>query len=240
MARPRGSKQDREAQARMAIGGGKLIGYARVSTAGQATHGHSLAGQETRLRETAEREGYALLEVVVDVESGAKVREALVQVQRRVEAGEAEGILFCKLDRLGRSLVHTGQLVEWAQAHRATLLSSDEGLQVHRGEVRNEALSFFLALAQVERERIRRRTREGLAAARAKGVRLGAPPENAGDLQRRATDLRRQGWTLQRIADTFTRIAHISGEVFGKDGKKLVVGASQRASQQGSREAPHG
>jgi DNA invertase Pin-like site-specific DNA recombinase len=88
-----------------------------------------------------------------------------------------------------------------------SLLSTDEGWQVKGGELRNEALPFMIALAQVERERISRRTKEGLAAARAKGVKLGRPPLNV-ELQARATDLRRQGRTLQEIADLFNAEGH--------------------------------
>ena len=71
----------------------------------------------------------------------------------------------------------------------------------------NEPLPFLIALAQVERERISRRTKEGLQAARQKGVTLGAPARNT-DLQDRAADLRRQGKALQEIADLFNAEGH--------------------------------
>ncbi len=215
MARPRGTKKQREVQARLANGQGRFIGYIRVSTADQDEHGHSLAGQVARLHEAAAREGLELLEVVQDVESGAKARDGLDEVWRRVLAGEAEGILFPKLDRLGRSQLHLASLVEEARDCGISLLSSDEGWQVCRGELRNEALPFLIALAQVERERISRRTKEGLAAARAKGVRLGRPALNV-ELQERAADLRRKGLTLQEIADLLNREGHrtATGAVF--------------------------
>jgi hypothetical protein len=34
-------------------------------------------------------------------------------VQARIDAGEAEGIVFAKLDRLGRGLVGLGHLLRW-------------------------------------------------------------------------------------------------------------------------------
>jgi len=207
MARPRGTRKDRERKARLLNGAGRFIGYIRVSTADQGASGHSLAGQVARLQEAAKREGLELLEVVQDVESGAKQRDGLEEVWRRVLAGEAEGVLFPKLDRLGRSQLHLASLVEQARDRGISLLSSDEGWQVCQGDLRNEALPFLIALAQVERERISRRTKEGLAAARAKGVRLGRPAENV-DLADRATDLRRQGNTLQEIADLFNAEGH--------------------------------
>jgi DNA invertase Pin-like site-specific DNA recombinase len=213
MARPRGTKKQREQQARLITGAGRFIGYIRVSTADQGTNGHSLDGQITRLHEAATREGIALVDLVRDVESGAKQRDGLDDVWARVTAGEAEGILFPKLDRLGRSQLHLASLVEQARDQGISLLSSDEGWQVFRGELRNETLPFLIALAQVKRERISRRTKEGLAAARTKGVALGRPPLNV-DLQERATDLRRRGASLQAIADAFNA-----------EGRKTATGA---------------
>ena len=218
MARPRGSKKQLEAERRLMTGAGRFIGYIRVSTAGQETNGHSLDGQTTRLREAADREGVVLVDIVQDVESGAKQRDGLDDVWARVQAGEAEGILFGKTDRLGRSQLHLASLVEQARDEGISLLSSDEGWQVRRGELVNETLPFLIALAQVERERISRRTKEGLAAARAKGVTLGAPARNT-DLQDRATELRRQGKTLQEIAD-----------LFNDEGWRTATGAEYKAT----------
>ena len=202
MARPRGSTKQRQADKRLATGAGRLIGYIRVSTVEQGAHGHSLAGQRTRLEQAAQAQGYTLLEIVEEVESGAKEREGLAEACARIEAGEAEGLLFPKLDRVGRSLVHLARLVEWARERGVTLLSSDEGLMVERGELRNEALPFLQALAQVERERISRRTKEGLAAARERGVKLGRPAENVGAPVQRAVELRRQGHTIAQVVET--------------------------------------
>jgi DNA invertase Pin-like site-specific DNA recombinase len=205
MARPRGSRKQRVRQARLATGAGRLIGYIRVSTADQSERGHSLAGQRERLAQVCEREGYELVGVVSDVESGAKERPQFEEAWKRVLEGEAEGIVFPKLDRVGRSQIHLARIVEQAREHGVSLLSADEGWQVRQGELLNEALPFLIALAQVERERISRRTKEGLQAARQKGVALGRPAEVTGKLADRAVRLRRKGSTVQRIADLFNR-----------------------------------
>lgn len=202
MARPRGTKQERQRQAILATGAGKMIGYIRVSTREQGESGHSLEGQRTRLQEAASREGLELVDVVSEVESGAKERDGLAEVQSRVLAGEAQGILFPKVDRLGRSMIHLLKVVDWAQKNGVDLLAADEGWQVRDGEQVDKMLPFRLAMAQVELERIRERTRDGLKAARAKGKTLGRPAENVA-LADRAVQLRRQGMTLQAIADLF-------------------------------------
>ena len=203
MARPRGSRKQRDDEARLMTGAGRMIGYIRVSTSGQQENGHSLAGQNKALRDSADREGLTLVDVVQDVESGAKQRDNLDAAWERVKAGEAEGIMFLRLDRLGRSLAALAALVDEAEKLKASLYAVEGGWQIRRGETVNSALPVLMGVAQMERSLISRRTKEGLAAARAKGVRLGGKVENNGELSQRATELRRQGKTLQEIADTF-------------------------------------
>lgn len=202
MARPRGSKQQREQAMRLQTGGGKFIGYVRVSTADQGENGHSLDGQRSRIEAAARREGLTLVDVVCDVESGAKQRDGLDEAWERIVAGEAEGLLFCKLDRVGRSQQHLFALVQEARDRGLSLLGADETWHVRRGELVSEMVFFLMAFAQVERERISRRTREGLAAAKAKGVKLGRPAENVGEAAERATELRRTGMPWATIAKT--------------------------------------
>ena len=226
MARPRGNKKQQEREARLAMGQGKGIGYIRVSTAKQGEKGHSLDGQRTRLAEACEREGLQLVDVVCDVASGAKTRDGLTEVQRRLEAGEAQVLVSPKVDRIGRSLVGLYHLVEWAKAKGVDVLTADEGWQVRDGATVDKMLPFRMAMAEVERERISDRTKEGLAAARSKGVRLGRPVGNNGDLAKRATRLRKKGKTLQEIADTFNGegLRTVRGKLFAPQTVYLMIG----------------
>jgi DNA invertase Pin-like site-specific DNA recombinase len=181
-----------------------MIGYVRVSTTDQGKHGHSLDGQETRLRECAAREGFEVVDIIREVASGAKERDGLAEAQARILAGEAQGMIFPKVDRVGRSQIALLKLVEWAMENRVDLLSADEGWQVRDGREIDKMLPFRVAMAKVELERIRERTRDGLRAAAAKGVRLGRPATHTGEVAEVAADLRRQGRTLQGIADELT------------------------------------
>lgn len=210
MARPRGNGKERQREARLATGAGRMIGYVRVSTQAQGATGHSLAGQVTRLQEVAAREGLELVDVVQEVESGAKERDGLAEVQSRIMAGEAQGIMFPKVDRLGRNQIHLLKVVAWAVAEGVDLLAADEGWQVRDGKKVDKMLPIRLAIAEMELERIRERTRDGLAAAKAKGIKLGRPALNV-TLEADAAKLRRQGLTLQDIADTFNAQGHRTG-----------------------------
>ena len=60
------------------------------------------------------------------------------------------------------------------------------------------------AVAQWERRTIGQRTREGLAAKRASGVRLGRPPVLPAEVVARIVHDRAAGRTLQAIADSLT------------------------------------
>jgi len=239
----------------LATGRGRLVGYIRVSTEGQQNHGHSLAGQEQRLREACERAGFELAAMRQDVASGSKAdRDGLTEAQALVEAGQAEGLVFAKFDRVTRSMLHGAALVEWARGQGYTLLSADEGAMVTQGRLTNEALPFFQALAQVERERISRRTREGLAAAKARGVTLGSRirTQATDPAAVRAVQLRRAGQTIAAIAvtlnaegyrtargckwasgNTYTLLRRVAPDVLPEGGTPRHQGAAGPASQEG-------
>jgi len=209
MGRPRGTKRERERAMRGNVRA--AVGYIRVSTVGQATEGHSLAGQAERIAAACQAEGYRLLAIYWDVASGGRTdREGLRQAQATVDTGRADALAFAKLDRVTRSLQHGAGLVEWARAGGHTLLASDEGTLVREGTLVQESLPFMLAMACVERERISRRTREGLAAARAAGVQLGAVQRTRATdpAAVRARELRAEGLPIARIAESLNSEGH--------------------------------
>ena len=217
MARPRGSKKQRAQAARMTTGAGRMIGYVRVSTTGQQENGHSLDGQVARLKDAAAREGFELVGILQDVESGAKQRDGLDAAWERVKIGQAEGIAFLRLDRLGRSLASLASLVAEARELGASLYAVEGGWQVQGGADVNAALPVLMGVAEMERALISRRTKEGLAAARAKGVRLGRPVENAGEAADLAVTWRKAGATIAGIADRLNSEGHRTarGKAFG-------------------------
>src|SRR5204863_10202181 len=118
----------------------------------------------------------------------------------RIAAGEAGGLLAAKLDRLSRSVVDFGVLLEWFTEAGATLVALDLGLDTSTPGGRLVA-NVFASVAEWERDIIAARTRDGLAAARAQGRSISRPAV-ADDpaLARRIERMRARGMTLQAIA----------------------------------------
>lgn len=84
----------------------KLIAYARVSTEEQAERGHSLSLQPAMLAGWCERNGHVLVDTVADEGVSASVplrkRKGGAELLRRLAAGEADGVLALRPDRLFR------------------------------------------------------------------------------------------------------------------------------------------
>jgi len=78
--------------------------YIRVSTARQGEDGASLPEQKAQIEGYASRHGLAITRWYEDRETAAKVgRTQFVQMMRAVKRGEADGLLFHKIDRSMRN-----------------------------------------------------------------------------------------------------------------------------------------
>jgi DNA invertase Pin-like site-specific DNA recombinase len=147
-----------------------LVGYVRVSTSMQGRSGLGIEAQREALSRFAETEGYELVSVLVEVETG-KGADAL---DRRPQLADALAqarrnrcpVAVAKLDRLSRD-VH---FISGLMAHRVPFLVAELG-----SDVDPFILHLFAALAEKERAMIASRTKVALAAAKARGVKLGGP-----------------------------------------------------------------
>ena len=74
----------------------KVIGYIRVSTDEQASHGVSLGAQRSKLEAFCSLYDYELVDVVVDAGASAKSlkRAGLQSVLASLDAGEAQGLVI--------------------------------------------------------------------------------------------------------------------------------------------------
>ena len=147
--------------------------YARVSTNG---HGQDPEVQLRELREHCARRGWTLAAEYVDAGiSGTKDRrpkldELMADARRR----RFDCVLVYRYDRFARSLRHLVNALEDFRALGIDFVSLHEGVDTSTPNGRL-VFGIFASIAEFERELIRSRVRSGLAAARAKGKKLGRP-----------------------------------------------------------------
>jgi putative DNA-invertase from lambdoid prophage Rac len=146
--------------------------YCRVSTADQ-----SCQRQERELRAYAKRLGCKVVGVFNETASGAKDdRAERKRVMALAQRREIDAILVSELTRWGRSMIDLVQTLQALQSWKVSILAMN-GLQFDLTTPHGKLIASVLAsLAEFERDLLRERVRSGLAAARARGVKLGRQP----------------------------------------------------------------
>jgi DNA invertase Pin-like site-specific DNA recombinase len=149
------------------------------------------------------RQGWELVDIAVDAGFSAKTmtnRPALASALAHVKGKTADVLVVAKLDRLSRSVADFASLLDQAQRGNWGLVVLDLGVDTTTpaGEL---VANVMAAVSQWERRAIGVRTREGLAAKRAAGVRLGRPRALSSEVVERIVMARSAGDTLQAIAD---------------------------------------
>jgi DNA invertase Pin-like site-specific DNA recombinase len=172
--------------------------YSRISAAKGAQKTDS---QEFEVKRYCAARGWQDLEIYVDKLSGGKAsRPELDRMVQDMRAGRIARVVCYKLDRCGRSLTHLCLLIDEMNRLGIPLICTSQGIDTSEN---NPCAKFQLdvlkAVCEFERNLIRERVNSGLAAARAKGVRLGRPAT----LQRRRDDvleLRDKGRGIREIS----------------------------------------
>ncbi|MGK5684778.1 recombinase family protein [Actinoplanes sp. URMC 104] len=178
------------------------VAYLRVSTDEQAESGAGMAAQRAAIEAEAARRGWVIVGWFEDAGASGKSlskRPALTEALAAVEGGEAATLVVAKLDRLSRSLVDFAALMERARNRGWNLVALDLGIDLSTpaGEF---LASVMASAAQWERRIIGQRTREGLAAKKAAGVRLGRPASLPSDVRSRIVKAHQSGASYSAIA----------------------------------------
>ena len=155
----------------------KTVAYLRVSTAQQ-----NAGSQRLAILEYARRQGFSIdkfIEATASARTNAKHRR-LDQLMGVLEPGDR--LVVSELSRLGRSLGEVVALLDATAKASVAFVAVKENIRFEgRPDLQTKVMTTLFALfAEVERDLISERTREGLAKARASGKRLGRPKGSLG------------------------------------------------------------
>src|SRR5688572_5708004 len=150
------------------MGQGGYVAYYRVSTARQGRSGLGLEAQQVAVRGYLANCSGRLLAELLEVESGRRTdRQKLADALRLCRVHKAT-LIIAKIDRLARNVAFVSNLMESGVEFTAVDFPQANRLTVH----------ILAAVAEHEREMISQRTKAALAAAKARGRRLGGDRGN--------------------------------------------------------------
>jgi DNA invertase Pin-like site-specific DNA recombinase len=188
-----------------------IVPYYRVSTVRQGNSGLGLEAQRVSVESYRKSVSGDVIHEFTEVESGKKssrpkIREA-IQLCKQTGAT----LVVAKLDRLARNVAFTSQLMESGVEFIACDCPSANRMTVH----------ILAAVAENEALLISKRTKESLAAAKARGTTLGNPSSRLAAVKGNKSNVkaaadhaatvlpiakakRDAGWTLEQIAHHLT------------------------------------
>ncbi len=168
--------------------------YCRVSTGNQST---GLEAQVRALRDYCNRTGVSDYVIYEDEnQSGVKSsRPALDRMMKDVRDGMISKVIVYSFSRYARSVTHLLRALEDFRKLNVGFVSITESIDTNT-PLGAAVFTILGAVAQLERDLIAERVRNGLANAKAKGVRLGRLKTRDSDLIRK---LRASGMTYRQI-----------------------------------------
>jgi DNA invertase Pin-like site-specific DNA recombinase len=170
-----------------------LLGYARISTVDQNPD-HQF--------DALARAGVEPANIYLDKISGSKSSRPQLDLVLKVLRAD-DTLVITRLDRLGRSLKHLVNLSAELRERDVHLQVTEQGIDTRTPEGR-AMYGMLSVLAELQRELIIANTRDGLAAARARGRVGGRRPKLTSaqaEIAQQLYDAREK--TVQEIADLF-------------------------------------
>jgi DNA invertase Pin-like site-specific DNA recombinase len=165
------------------------VAYYRVSTQKQGQSGLGLEAQQHSVREHLKNGGRKLVAEFTEIESGKNSDRPKLAEALKICRLTGAKLTVARLDRLARNVAFVSNLMESTVEFEAVDFPQANRFTVH----------IIAAVAEYEARLISERTRAGLAAARARGVKIGGPggPGNMEALAKamRVQAAKRAAWT---------------------------------------------
>src|SRR6266446_3736018 len=156
-----------------------FVAYFRVSTDSQSISGLGLEAQREAVARHVGAGGGTIVASFEEVESGKKNDRPQIAAALAVCRARHATLIIAKLDRLARNVAFISSLME----------SGVDFVAVDNPHATRLTIHILAAVAEHEREMISQRTKAALAAAKARGVKLGNP--RLEEARRRALAVRR-------------------------------------------------
>lgn len=174
--------------------------YCRVSTADQ-----SCLRQERDLLEYAALSGFEIVGVWKETASGVKYnRTKRTQVMALAQSHGIDAILVTEMTRWGRSTIDLIETLQSLHSWHVSLIAQT-GLQFDLSTPQGRLIAHLMAsLAEFERDLVRERVRSGIAAAKARGQKLGRQQGQrvkADKLGAKVLQLVESGYSYRKIAE---------------------------------------
>jgi DNA invertase Pin-like site-specific DNA recombinase len=182
----------------------KVIGYLRVSTLEQ-----DLEKNEADILKFANTKDLGKVDFISEKVSGMKSWKTrkLAEVVQNFKQNDV--LIVTELSRLGRSLIEVLEVLNELSKKDVKVYSVKENFQLNGGDIQSKVMRTMLALfAEIERDLIIARTKEGLQLARSKGKILGRP---RGKGKSRLDQYREEITTLLQNGSTKKFISHKYG-----------------------------
>ena len=160
-------------------GEAQVVSYLRVSTARQGTSGLGLEAPRAAVAGFLNGGDWTLVQEVLEVESGKRNDRPALATALKLCRKHRATLVIAKLDRLARNVAFISNLMK----------SGVEFVAVDMPQANRFVVHILAAVAEQEAEAISKRTKAALAAAKARGTKLGGRRVSAERLQR--SELRR-------------------------------------------------
>ena len=204
-------------------GAGQAVAYYRVSTVKLGSNGLGMDAQKAAVKAYAGANGLKIIAEYTEVETGTNKRFR-PEVQKAIEESKQRQatLLIARLDRLSRSVSFTSALMD----------ADIKFVCVDMPEANELTIHIMAALAQYEAKMISKRTKAALAAAKARGVKLGTP-ENLTDLSRERSAASNQASAKIAYRDQYHHIEYMRNDGLSYDHIAKRLNSEGKLTRQG-------